>query len=203
MIKVLRKPAPEKFECAVRKKGMNFLKPFMASQTKPTAQDWKNKDYWNEVKPELRSAFEGRCAYLAMREYGDGEIDHFVSKNINPELAYEWENYRFANSEVNKKKSNSTDILDPFIVEDHWFRVDLVTGKVLSTDYIPAEYREVADNTIKKLGLNKNSYRLTRLSFSEESLKEHPSESHMKLLSNFAPLVWKAILEYWNQKKAE
>ena len=198
MIKVTRVPAPADFDEKVKVPGMVFLRPFLDADAKPTSTEWKNHDYWKHARPALREAFNCRCAYLAMREIGDGEVDHFESKSDEPAKAYDWNNYRFANGEVNKKKSKSDQVLDPFLVEANWFRVDLVSGKVVATDHIPVEYRTRAEETITRLGLNKKSYRDTRLCYSIGCFERAPTNEHLELIADLAPLVAQAIRELWD-----
>lgn len=128
MIRVSRTHPPPNFEDEVKKPGMRFLRTFLINNTKPQTKDWKNKDYWKCVREALRKDFHQKCGYLSMREHGEGEVDHFISKSEAREKAYEWTNYRFANAEVSKKKLTAETILDPFDVEDGWFRVDLRDG---------------------------------------------------------------------------
>lgn len=165
-------PEPEEMQ-QVRQKGLAFLQSLDAEGIKPLTAHWKGKDFWLSVKPQLRSAFSNRCAYLAMRENGEGEVDHFISKNEDPTQAYNWNNYRFASNEVNKRKLNrkSEQFLDPFLVQENWFEVDLVSGKVLPTDEIPDALRQKTEDTIEMLGLNKDSYKETRLEYSSGCLK--------------------------------
>lgn len=194
MIRVTPPKAPDHFKNKVQTPGMAFLKPFLDKGTKPTS--WKNKDFWKHVRKDLREAFNSRCGYVAMRELGDGEVDHFISKDEEPAKAYEWDNYRFANNEVNKKKNTAKAVLDPFKVEDDWFEVNLVSGEVVIKD-VPPGLRQLAEDTITDLGINKDSYNKTRLVYSEGCMKDRPSEQELARIEKLAPLVAKAIRKFW------
>lgn len=112
-----------------------------------------------------------------------GQVDHFVpvatlKKDGNDQLAYEWSNFRYVLGWVNQKKLSAT-VLDPFVVQEGWFRITLPSLQLLATDAIPEELRELANFTLRRLGLQNhevfircrqewfNSYRNRRLSLEE------------------------------------
>jgi hypothetical protein len=139
-----------------------------------------------------------------MRESGDGEIDHFISKSESPEKAYDWGNYRFANNEVNKHKLKVShkEILDPCEIEDNWFKVDLISGRLLITKELPEELRKKAETTIEKLKLNKESFCETRIMYFEKYLRKKPSQADLNLVRELAPLVAESLDTHWIQRLA-
>ena len=114
------------------------------------------RDYWSEFEPNLREAFHGLCAYCAMKTM-KCDVDHFrpvavLKDEGNDELAYEWSNFRYGDGLLNRKKWTHI-ILDPFVVRDGWFEIQLPSLQLLATNAIPQQYRELATFTLKKLGL--------------------------------------------------
>lgn len=83
-----------------------------------------------------------------------GTVDHYFSYKNFPELAYDWENYRFASGILNSsKKTADSDVLDPYDVQADWFEVILPSLQMQVTNSVPAHLEEKAKHTIKRLGL--------------------------------------------------
>jgi len=118
----------------------------------PNAQ--RPKDYWSQFKGELAEGFHNLCAYSALYE-PVGTVDHFISYNEAPNLAYAWNNYRYASGWINSSKNNipSNEILDPFAVEDGWFEILLPSLQLQVSDGIPAKIRAKAEFVLKRLHL--------------------------------------------------
>lgn len=112
------------------------------------------RDFWSPFRGHLSDAFRELCAYSAMYE-PVGTVDHFVSCNENRDLAYEWANYRFASGWINSSKSRTVaeQILDPLQVGDGWFRILLPSLQLVITERVPAEFRERAQETLRRLHL--------------------------------------------------
>jgi len=111
VIPVSEQPEPASFPHKVRTPGSTFL------QQAPHPASWKNREYWKRVLRELYDAHNGICAYSAEwipYTTGDPSIDHFVPKSVNPQLAYEWSNYRLASLRFNSRKGDYQDVIDPF-----------------------------------------------------------------------------------------
>lgn len=85
----------------------------------------------------------------------EGTVDHFVSWDEDPTLAYEWSNYRYASGWINSSKKNltSTQLLDPFEVGEDWFEILLPSLQLVGTRKIPAKYRNRAETMLTRLGL--------------------------------------------------
>lgn len=85
----------------------------------------------------------------------DGTVDHFVSWHEDPNLAYEWSNYRYASGWINSSKQNltSAQLLDPFDVGEDWFEILLPSLQLVATKTIPTKYRKRAQTMLTRLGL--------------------------------------------------
>jgi hypothetical protein len=83
-----------------------------------------------------------------------GTVDHFLSYDNYPALAYEWTNYRFASSTMNSIKRNADDaVLDPHEVGEDWFEILLPSLQMQVTANVPARYRARAEWTLVRLKL--------------------------------------------------
>lgn len=146
MIRVRPRPPPADFDARVRQPGLHWLRSHPIGSP---------ENYWLRCKTALAEAFEHRCAYLALRTRA-GEVDHFISCSEDRSLAYEWSNYRYCESAINKRKSRlpAAKWLDPFEVEDGWFELDDPDLILRVTDRCPPEVRQRAQNTLRRLRLD-------------------------------------------------
>ncbi len=117
------------------------------------------KRFWKHCLEELRTAYDGICAYTASHIEIDsghaiGTVDHYLPKTKAPNLAYEWSNYRFCNPKVNENKANSEDVLDPFHIQNGWFVIDFTTFNVNPADTLPSDLKDAVQQTIDQLKLN-------------------------------------------------
>jgi len=83
-----------------------------------------------------------------------GTVDHFLPKTTHPQLAYEWSNYRLAGGKVNNAKGTSTEIIDPFEVENHWLHLKLPSCLIVPNSELDAPLKERIKATVKILRLN-------------------------------------------------
>lgn len=196
MIKVERRAEPDYFDEEVRQKGNRAINERLGNKQRLESKDFP--DLWKRAKNDLRFTFKRLCGYSAMKVSGNGEVDHYISKTTDPSKAYEWSNYRFAGSDMNKRKGNLDEkILDPFDVEDGWFKVDLETFELVAGETIPADFLDKAKFTIKKLKLNDDSYLETRLYTALIALTELDNPALLKQVYSESPLVADAIEKYW------
>jgi len=135
-------PEPQEFDEKVRQPGI-------ASRLKSSSSRFT--DHWKECKGELADAFRNLCAYSAMYE-PVCTVDHFLSTDTHPELAYEWSNYRYAAAWINSSKQNDR-VLDPFQVEDGWFEILLPSLQLVLTNNVPAEQQALSEYTLIRLHL--------------------------------------------------
>jgi hypothetical protein len=147
VIRVRPRPEPPRFDERCRRRGRKWLEAHPDQPGRP-------RDYWSEFEPELRAAFDGRCGYCAMRIMR-GQIDHFIpvaELDAARHLAYEWSNFRYGEGTLNQRKASAR-VLDPFEVQDGWFRILLPSLQLVLTDRVPDEIRPLAEFTLQKLGL--------------------------------------------------
>ncbi len=184
MIAVARPAEPADFDATVRQPGRRWL------AAHPDAR--RPRDYWSCAKPALAAAFGGLCGYSAMYE-PVGTVDHFVSCRTDPSLAYEWSNYRYASQWVNSSKQTADDeVLDPFLVADGWFEVDLPSLQLhVVADRVPPEYRELAQATLLRLHL-RDDERVLRQRQAWYRLYQD-GEITLDGLRRMAPLIARAV----------
>lgn len=140
---------PSDFDKKCRQKGKSWL------QKHPNPCEWKSKrpcNYWKDWTPALGAAYHNRCAYSAMLTL-DGAVDHFIPISKDPNLAYEWSNYRYSSHMMNCFKGDS-DVLDPLFVKEGWFKIILPSLQlVVDEEKIPEKYKAIAGKTLEKLHL--------------------------------------------------
>jgi hypothetical protein len=144
-------PEPHTFAQDCRDPGVAWL----ASVT--PANEARPKDLWSPFRLDLQAGFGFLCGYYAM-QLSEGQVDHFISwdgcKCTNPELAYEWSNYRFISGSLNSTKGTLDDkLLDPFEIKEGWFEIDIPSLILSTTDVLPPSLLDKATFTLDKLGL--------------------------------------------------
>src|SRR4051812_13649936 len=105
--------------------------------------------YWRDVLPEMRKAYHGRCAYLAMYlepATGSPSVDHVVPRNQSWRLVYEWSNYRLAASLINSKKTDLALVLDPCAIKPNLFALDFVSMEVIEGPAVTGAERKQVDD---------------------------------------------------------
>tara|TARA_Y100000815_G_scaffold97239_2_gene86047 strand:- start:4368 stop:4967 length:600 start_codon:yes stop_codon:yes gene_type:complete len=190
MLYVNPQPEPADFDAKVRQKGLSHLRNNVLGLANPLPKGVKIPAYWQDCLDELYHSYGGVCAYLAIhfeRIIGGGSVDHFAAKSALPGQAYEWGNYRLACSRMNSRKNRYSDVLDPFEVEDGWFRLEVVSGRLYpNPDLEPATLRAVKA-TITRLKLDDQGCREVRARhFSDYTQKMYTAE-FLRLRS---PFVW-------------
>jgi len=152
VIRVDRQDEPTDFDEKVRRPGNEWLSdPNHLRKTRP-------RDFWRACSADVEKMFHSRCGYLAS-VLTSGNVDHFVSwkrcKDRNEHhLAYEWTNFRWIHPQLNSLKGEN-DLLDPFLVEDEWFDVDLFSYRlIVHVEKIPTALQELVERTLCLLGLD-------------------------------------------------
>jgi len=128
-------------------------------------------NYWRHCSKQLWEAYKGICAYLCVDippGTGAKSVDHHAPKKRNPDLAYEWSNYRLVCSLMNARKREFEDILDPFSIEDGWFVLDLSGLQVLPSPDLDEETRRLVLATIERLRLNDKECRDARANYYDD-----------------------------------
>jgi hypothetical protein len=172
VIPVALAPEPAAFDAKVRRKGAAAMLELIGKtpsqprrgRTRKVVAKRRNQipsdkfpPYWRDVLPEMRKAYHGRCAYLAMYlepATGSPSVDHVVPRSQSWRLVYEWSNYRLAASLINGKKSDLELVLDPCAIEPSLFALDFVSMEVVAGPTATGAKRQQVDNTITILGLN-------------------------------------------------
>jgi hypothetical protein len=155
-------PEPSDFNAKVRTRG----KAFLATTPKPSNKQWRTREYWMASHDQLYDLYGGICLYCAswtarkdsVRLTGNTSIDHFLPKSICPELAYEWTNYRLCRSQLNQRKDDSLDVMDPLAIDNDWFQLDFFTFRIQPNPTASRIIFNRVESTINRLGLNDAAY---------------------------------------------
>ncbi|MBV6753971.1 hypothetical protein KV580_27015 [Pseudomonas chlororaphis] len=172
MIRVEPADEPQSFNEQVRTPGLRAIAELVGEPDLPKRRGRPRKKvaetregipcgefppFWTEALPDLMEAYGRLCAYVCIyieRVTGGGSVDHMLPKSRAWQDVYEWQNYRLACTLMNARKNNYKDVLDPFEVEEGWFRLELTGYQVIpGIGLEPAiEARVLA--TITRLNLN-------------------------------------------------
>lgn len=155
MIHVVKADEPGTFDTEIRQPGLLALRELAGDPTVPKRPGRKRKHapkLWTKALPDLRTAYQRTCAYLALsiHPHARDTVDHFVARDTDMGQAYEWDNFRYAGLDVNRLKGTLS-FLDPFLVEDAWFRLNLATFKIEAAIAIPQAQRDAWRNTLRVL----------------------------------------------------
>jgi hypothetical protein len=150
LIRVAEQPAPADFDTKVGNPGRTFLK------RSPSPPNFKGMDLWKASLGDLRKAYKGICAYCCLWVPSSCSVDHFHPKTARPDLAYEWSNYRLAHQKLNSYKGESTEVLDPFHIENSWFTLDFANCFVKPNAALPEALQGQVVRTIEILRLNRD-----------------------------------------------
>jgi len=155
MIGVKLRPEPAApgfdFDTVVRVPGNAWL------TANPTGLAKDMPPLWREALPSLRAAYKSVCAYFCcfvMPATGGGSADHFVPKSKARNVAYEWDNYRFACTRMNARKRDAGDVLDPIDLTDGLFVLSFTTMRVKPAAGLAAPWLTGVKGTIRRLKLN-------------------------------------------------
>lgn len=182
MIRVERAPEPPGFEARVRTPGRRWLA--LGGKSAP--------GYWRRVLHELREAFQDRCAYTATWLSAPGTVDHFVSRDEDRSLTYEWTNFRYAAAWINSSKSalRADQILDPCEIGEDWFEIVLPLCQLRVTERCPEALRGRARFMLSRLGLDHGP---NVLPFRKRIYEMHQKGLALDEVEKLAPLIARAI----------
>ncbi|MGB2985322.1 MAG: hypothetical protein WBE26_05515 [Phycisphaerae bacterium] len=157
MIPVKRQPEPSDFNRLVRDPGKNHLR---ASPTPtPEPKYVRKKRLWEKVAGHLHAAYSEICAYSCHRialVTGFRTVEHFIPIRVDPQKAYEWDNYRLVCGRLNGLKGAHQDVLDPFELDDNVFALDFPSLLVKPGSGLRSQLEADVRATIKRLKLNDN-----------------------------------------------
>lgn len=151
MIHVRLQPEPGDFDSRVRIPGTQWR------QANPGAAPATFPPFWRDAMPALRQSYKGICAYyccFVMPATGGASTDHFAPKSKEPADTYEWSNYRFACTRMNSRKSNASDVLDPFTLADGCFALVFHTMRVVPAAGVTGSILGKVNKTVNRLNLN-------------------------------------------------
>lgn len=154
MIRLTLKDEPAGFDKKVRRRGAAFLRGNPA----PTGKEFLPHGYWKDAAKDLHAAYSGICAYSCMLIPPPGTVDHFFPKSSYPQLAYEWSNYRLSSHRLNTYKAESTQVIDPFVVQPGWFVLDVPSCLIKPGSALNDVVSEQVRATIDLLKLNADDY---------------------------------------------
>jgi hypothetical protein len=124
-----------------------------------------------------------------------GQVDHFIPVAVfkaeaKHHLAYEWSNFRYGEGTLNQRKATAR-VLDPYDVQDDWFRVLLPSLQLILTDKVPDRIRALAEFTLERLGLRDHE---VVVRYRREWFRMY-QEGRLSLdgLQEVAPLVARAV----------
>jgi hypothetical protein len=182
LIPIQAQPEPPDFSKKVREPGQVFLHDF------PHPTKWKKKEYWQRALPDLYRMYNGICAYCAEwipPTTGDPTVDHFIPKSVQPQLAYEWSNYRLASLRFNGRKKEYRDVLDPFTLEPDWFILDFPSLQIVPNPKLSNVQAKLVVDTINRLKLNDGICVQSR----ERWIKEFCDKLDFEFLKRNAPFI--------------
>lgn len=188
MIPVAKQPEPATFDATVRQPGLAWLVASRIPSTQPAPAGTKWKTCWTACLPDLRSAYGAICAYVAVyveRVVGNGSVEHFLPKSQRVDLVYEWDNYRYVCGRMNGRKSNYTDVLDPFTLAATPFELNFGDFRVSVSPTIDPALANDAATTIIRLKLNDSDCRKLRENHYNEYLLGRISKAKLQDESPF------------------
>lgn len=196
MIPVAQQPEPTlrddgfDFDAKVRRLGNRWLAKHGVLLTEPLPPGLKPKAYWRDCLDQLHSKYGGVCAYLCVyieREVGGASVDHFVAKSLRADLTYEWSNYRLAATTMNSRKREFADVLDSFDIQQDTFHVNFADGSITPNPALPADCRQRASETVRRLGLDEQPCRKLRLRWFTDFADRQISVDYLR---RHSPFVW-------------
>ncbi|MBZ4334805.1 hypothetical protein [Corallococcus sp. AS-1-12] len=191
MIRVEKQPEPRPpgfdFDNRVRQPGLSALAELtgqpqtLTRSGRPIGQrairvedlthnDLRDYPYWTRALDAMHEAYRGICAYSCfyMEPLCGPTVDHFVAlSRTGAAQAYEWDNYRLACSLMNAAKNKFPDVLDPFVIQDGWFTLNLVTFQVEAAEGLDEPLKQQVQATITRLKLDSREVSNTHLKWFE------------------------------------
>lgn len=135
MMRFARPPRPWGWQTHALKAGRSWLaRPGNRNRQRP-------HDYWSRYRAALAAGFNELCGYTVMWE-PNGTVDHYipwatVRNTRQAHQAYQWTNLRYSVNWFNRDRG-TTDVPDPFTVQDDWFELLLPSLELVATAAVPA-----------------------------------------------------------------
>lgn len=202
MIRVTPAPEPATFDEVVRQPGLRAIAEMIGEKPPRKKGRWFSKiadsrnkipsdyfpSYWTLALDDLMTAYNQICSYSCFRIHpvtGDRSVDHLAPKSRAWDQVYEWKNYRLASSLLNARKRDFGDVLDPFLIEDDWFELELVGFQVKPGKHLDPGTHGRVQTTIDRLGLNEFAFRSSR----EEDSERYWAGMPFHILMRESPFV--------------
>ena len=185
-------PEPPDFDARARQPGNQWLDQNL-DENGQLSKGTRPPDRWSDFKGQLADGFNNLCAYSVMYE-PVGTVDHYLSCDNHPRMAYTWSNYRYLSGWINSSKGTLDEqVLDPFQVEDDWFEILLPSLQLVLTDAVPHIERDHAQFTIERLHLRDDE----RVIRQRQQWYRMYQEGNLTLegLEDVAPLIARAVQE--------
>lgn len=205
MIRVAPAEEPATFDERVRQRGLQAIAELVGEPAprkrkgpKRAAVASRREDlkpehfppYWQEMSSELLNAYGRICAYACVyieRLTGSSTVDHWAPKSTTWSRVYEWDNYRLACSLLNARKNDYSDVIDPFVVVEGLFALDLVSLKAVPGPAAGAR-KQAVEETIRRLGLDGSDYTEALGDYYHDYFDEHDPIS-LRRLERRAPFL--------------
>lgn len=194
---------PVEFDTKVRQPGVRAIAEMVGESNLPKRRGKKrdvianSRDtipadkfptYWTQALPDLLQAYGRVCAYMSFyieRVTGAASVDHMLPKSVHWKDVYEWSNYRLACSLMNSRKNDYRDVLDPFEIDDNWFRIELVGYQVIPSNGLSEGIEQRVQATIDRLKLNHYECVTLREEYAEALEKSDISFKHLQQRAPF------------------
>jgi hypothetical protein len=175
MIPVAKQQEPEYFNKKVRIPGQQFLN----KNPRPKSKEFPN--YWKNIKGDLYQLYKNICAYTGeWFPVTSASVDHFIPKSIEPQLAYEWDNYRLTTDRMNGAKGDSTGLIDPFEVKTGWFVLVFPGCWIGPCMMLNENDNSRVQKTINVLGLNSSEHTDKRYNIIKEYISHNITFDFLK-----------------------
>jgi len=145
--------------------------------------------YWTRILDDLMREYHETCAYSCFKIHkvtGARSVDHVAPKSRAWDRVYEWSNYRLVCSLMNARKADFTDVLDPFEIENGWFRLELVGFQLKPAKELPEDRKQEIRDTIGRLGLNDSIFWTSR---ERDAERYWDGDYSLEVLREESPLV--------------
>ena len=174
-------PEPADFDTLVRQPGNASI-----ARQKASGQQIRLAPLWNRRYDQLHTAYGRRCAYTCFYQHDRATVDHFWPKKEYLNLAYEWCNYRLCSPRTNQFKGKQVGILDPCLIADGLFVLDLPGCQIRPSPGMGEQLRDAVCRTIRVLRLNADDYLVQRrANLIVEFVQGHVSRDHVRLINPF------------------
>jgi hypothetical protein len=203
MIRVHPAPEPADFDEKVRQPGLSAMAELVGEEPlrkRPGPRRKKLAErredipseafppYWTHALDNLLDAYQRICAYVCIhieKVTGAASVDHLIPKSRAWDHVYEWSNYRIACSLMNTRKGVTSEVLDPFEVQDGWLALELVGFQVVLGESLDASIRERVVATIETLNLNDRECCGLREEYASEYQAGHISLDYLRRRAPF------------------